>query len=370
MTAAEIEDATADDRRPLLEVVDLRLHYPIKRGVISRTVGHVKAVDGVSFSVYPGETLGIVGESGCGKSSAGRSIIRLETPTSGSVIFDGDDISQAGERSLRRVRSELQMVFQDPYASLNPQLRIGDLLAEPLIAHHRCSRAEAKKRVREILTTVGLNDQYVNRYPHELSGGQRQRVGIARALMLEPKLIVCDEPVSALDVSIQAQVLNLLKDLQEDFGLTYIFISHGLGAIKYISDRIAVMYLGKIMELAPTTEIFNRPSHPYTELLLDAYPEPDPRLRDRERMVIEGDVPSPADPPSGCVFHTRCPYAQEKCRIEVPQLESIDAADSGRGQVACHFPLDKPSRRAFAAPEPARAGRYSATSGHGSGEGA
>ena len=341
---------------PLLEVVDLKLHYPIKRGVIARTIGQVRAVDGVSFQVFPGETLGIVGESGCGKSSAGRSIIRLETPTDGSVIFDGTDISNVGERGLRRIRSDLQMVFQDPYASLNPQLRIGDLLAEPLIAHKKCSRAQAKERVKEILTTVGLNEQYVNRYPHELSGGQRQRVGIARALMLEPKLIVCDEPVSALDVSIQAQVLNLLKDLQDEFGLTYVFISHGLGAIKYISDRIAVMYLGKIMEIAPTSEIFARPTHPYTEVLLDAYPEPNPRLRDRERMVVEGDVPSPADPPSGCVFHTRCPYAQEKCVVEVPQLTTIDPMDAERGQVACHFPLgDKTPRHSAAAPAPGAA---------------
>ena len=324
--------------RPLLEVKDLKVHYPIKRGVISRTVGQVKAVDGVSFAVYPGETLGIVGESGCGKSTTGRSLLRLETPTAGTVIFDGADIFAHSARTMRTLRSQLQMVFQDPYASLNPQLRIGDLLAEPLIAHHRTGRGEARERVRRILQTVGLNEQYVNRYPHELSGGQRQRVGIARALILDPKLVVCDEPVSALDVSIQAQVLNLLRDLQSELGLTYIFISHGLGAIKYISDRIIVMYLGKIMEAAPTTEIFARPKHPYTEVLLDAYPEPNPRMRDRDRIVVEGDVPSPADPPTGCVFHTRCPYAQPICTEEVPQL-----VGNGPGEVACHFPLNGPT---------------------------
>jgi peptide/nickel transport system ATP-binding protein/oligopeptide transport system ATP-binding protein len=228
------------------------------------------------------------------------------------------------------------MVFQDPYSSLNPQIRIGDLLAEPLIAHKRLDRAGARAKAAEMLATVGLPKLSLDRYPHELSGGMRQRVGIARALMLEPRLIVCDEPVSALDVSIQAQVLNLLKDLQGEFGLTYVFISHGLGAIKYISDRIVVMYLGKVMETASTAEIFARPKHPYTEILLDAYPEPDPRLRDRERIIVEGDVPSPANPPPGCVFHTRCPYAQDICRTESPTL---DAAGGARHQVACHFPL-------------------------------
>jgi peptide/nickel transport system ATP-binding protein/oligopeptide transport system ATP-binding protein len=345
----------------LLEVVELKQHYPIKRGVVSRTVGQVRAVDGVSFKVYPGETLGIVGESGCGKSTTGRAIIRLESPTEGSVIFDGTDISAHSQRTMRRLRSQLQMVFQDPYASLNPQLRIGDLLVEPLIAHRRCSRADARMKVSDMLNTVGLNDSYASRYPHELSGGQRQRVGIARALMLEPKLIVCDEPVSALDVSIQAQILNLLKDLQSDLGLTYIFISHGLGAVKYISDRIVVMYLGKIMEVAPTADIFAHPRHPYTEILLDAYPEPNPRLRNRERIVVEGDVPSPSNPPSGCVFHTRCPFAQPVCAEEVPQLRDTSAAlgrdpstdNSSGGQIACHFPLaDRDERVAAAATAP------------------
>ncbi|WP_410786764.1 ABC transporter ATP-binding protein [Kribbella sp. C-35] len=325
-----------EDVGPLLQVRDLRRYYPIRKGVIARTVGHVRAVDGVSFDVYPGETVGIVGESGCGKSTTGRAVVRLEPPTSGSVLFDGTDIATLSTARMRRLRTELQMVFQDPYSSLNPQIRIGDLLAEPLIAHKRLDRAGARAKAAEMLATVGLPKLSLDRYPHELSGGMRQRVGIARALMLEPRLIVCDEPVSALDVSIQAQVLNLLKDLQGEFGLTYVFISHGLGAIKYISDRIVVMYLGKVMETATTAEIFARPKHPYTEILLDAYPEPDPRLRDRERIIVEGDVPSPANPPPGCVFHTRCPYAQDICRTEAPAL---NAAGGARHQVACHFPL-------------------------------
>ncbi|TCC11707.1 ABC transporter ATP-binding protein [Kribbella soli] len=325
-----------EDVGPLLQVRDLRRYYPIRKGVIARTVGQVRAVDGVSFDVYPGETVGIVGESGCGKSTTGRAVVRLEAPTAGSVLFDGTDIATLSPARMRRLRTELQMVFQDPYSSLNPQIRIGDLLAEPLIAHKRLDRAGARAKAAEMLATVGLPKLSLDRYPHELSGGMRQRVGIARALMLEPRLIVCDEPVSALDVSIQAQVLNLLKDLQGEFGLTYVFISHGLGAIKYISDRIVVMYLGKVMETATTAEIFARPRHPYTEILLDAYPEPDPRLRDRERIIVEGDVPSPANPPPGCVFHTRCPYAQDICRAEAPPL---NAAGGARHQVACHFPL-------------------------------
>ncbi|MGW6197516.1 ABC transporter ATP-binding protein [Kribbella sp. NPDC055110] len=325
-----------EDVGPLLQVRDLKRYYPIRKGVVARTVGHVRAVDGVTFDVYPGETVGIVGESGCGKSTTGRAVVRLEPPTSGSVLFDGTDIATLSTARMRRLRTELQMVFQDPYSSLNPQIRIGDLLAEPLIAHKRLDRAGARAKAAEMLATVGLPKLSLDRYPHELSGGMRQRVGIARALMLEPRLIVCDEPVSALDVSIQAQVLNLLKDLQGEFGLTYVFISHGLGAIKYISDRIVVMYLGKVMETASTAEIFARPRHPYTEILLDAYPEPDPRLRDRERIIVEGDVPSPANPPPGCVFHTRCPYAQDLCRTESPAL---DAAGGARHQVACHFPL-------------------------------
>ncbi|MFC7405631.1 ABC transporter ATP-binding protein [Georgenia alba] len=329
-----LEKAGLREGEPLLSVQDLKLHYPIRGGIFSRQVGSVRAVDGVSFEVFPGETLGIVGESGCGKSTTGRAIIRLEDPSAGAVVFGGRDLASLQSRALRKVRLDLQMVFQDPYSSLNPQKRVGDLLAEPLTAHGRVSRKEAGRKVVEMLERVGLSSQFRSRYPHELSGGQRQRVGIARALMLDPTLVVLDEPVSALDVSIQAQVLNLLKDLQRDLGLTYIFISHGLGAVKYISDRIAVMYLGKIMETATTAELFANPRHPYTEILLDAYPAPNPHLRDKERIVVQGDVPNAANPPSGCVFHTRCPFAREKCKTEVPQLEG------GKHAFACHFPLE------------------------------
>lgn len=319
--------------QPLLSVQDLRVHYPIKGGILASQIGAVRAVDGVSFEVFPGETLGIVGESGCGKSTTGRAIIRLEDITSGAVVFEGSDMAALRGARLRQVRLDLQMVFQDPYSSLNPQKRIGDLLAEPLLAHKRVPRSQIRARVDEMLERVGLSSAFRTRYAHELSGGQRQRVGIARALMLDPTLIVLDEPVSALDVSIQAQVLNLLKDLQRDLGLTYLFISHGLGAVRYISTRIAVMYLGKIMEIAPTSELFENPRHPYTEILLDAYPAPNPHLRDKERVVVSGDVPSAAKPPPGCVFHTRCPLAQDKCRTEVPLLQ-------GEGHAfACHFPL-------------------------------
>ncbi len=319
---------------PLLSVQDLKVHYPIRGGILSRQVGAVRAVDGVSFEVFPGETLGIVGESGCGKSTTGRAIIRLEEPTSGAVVFSGTNLADLRHGALRRARLDLQMVFQDPYSSLNPQKRIGDLLTEPLLAHRRASGKEARAKVDAMLERVGLTTQFRNRYPHELSGGQRQRVGIARALMLDPTLVVLDEPVSALDVSIQAQVLNLLKDLQQEFGLTYIFISHGLGAVRYISDRIAVMYLGRIMETATTAELFRSPRHPYTEILLDAYPTPDPHQRDKERIVVQGDVPNAAAPPPGCVFNTRCPRAQDLCRTEEPRLLGESHA------FACHFPLE------------------------------
>jgi oligopeptide/dipeptide ABC transporter ATP-binding protein len=339
---------------PLLSVQDLKLHYPIRGGIISRRTGAVRAVDGVSFDVFPGETLGIVGESGCGKSTTGRAIIRLENPTEGAVVFGGRDLAGLSTKELRRARLDLQMVFQDPYSSLNPQKRVGDLLAEPLVAHGRASRKEAGERVTEMLERVGLSAQFKGRYPHELSGGQRQRVGIARALMLGPTLLVLDEPVSALDVSIQAQVLNLLRDLQAELGLTYVFISHGLGAVRYISDRIVVMYLGKVMEVATTAELFAGPRHPYTEILLDAYPAPNPHLRagegGRERIVVEGDVPNAADPPSGCVFHTRCPFARERCRTEEPRLTTdaqvggqsgeLTVEQGGGHAFACHFPLE------------------------------
>ncbi len=321
---------------PLLSVRDLTIHYPIRKGVFARTVGHVKAVNGVSFDVAPGETVGIVGESGCGKSSTGRALIRLEKITSGRVDFLGRDITAMAEGEFRRLRRDMQMVFQDPFSALNPQKRVGDLLAEPIVVHHLARRRdEVRALVADTLKTVGLTEQFAYRYPHELSGGQRQRVVVARALTTSPKLLICDEPVSALDVSIQAQVLNLLKDLQADLDLAYIFITHGLGAVKYISDRILVMYLGHIVESASTTELFANPRHPYTEVLLNAYPVPDPTVRDRrQRVVIEGEVPSPANPPSGCVFHTRCPSAKDICSVEAPVSQGTSAHS-----FACHFPL-------------------------------
>lgn len=322
-----------DKQTPLLVVEKLKKYYPIKKGIISRTVGHVKAVDGIDFHIYPGETLALVGESGCGKSTTGRAIVQLEPPTEGRVIFAGQDMAALQGAELRKARTDLQIIFQDPYSSLNPRKRIGDLLAEPLLAHKLVPKSEVSQKVDDILEIVGLTKYHKSRYPHEFSGGQRQRIGIARALILRPKLIVCDEPVSALDVSIQAQVLNLLKDLQKEFQLTYLFIAHGLGAVKYISDRIAIMYLGKIVELAQTQEIFKSPRHPYTQALLHAYPLPNPHLRNRERIVMEGDVPNPANPPKGCRFHTRCPLAKEICREQAPDLTKTAHA------VACHFPL-------------------------------
>jgi oligopeptide transport system ATP-binding protein len=318
---------------PLLQVKNLKQYYPITKGILSRTVGHVKAVDGLTFDIFPGETLGLVGESGCGKSTTGRAIVQLEKPTEGEIIFEGKNLADFSTSEMRKIRTDLQIIFQDPYSSLNPRKRIGDLLSEPLLFHKLTDSSEVQKKVADILEIVGLPSSYSSRYPHEFSGGQRQRIGIARALILNPKLIVCDEPVSALDVSIQAQVLNLLKDLQKEFNLTYLFIAHGLGAVKYISDRIAVMYLGNIVEIAKTEDIFKNPKHPYSRALLSAYPVPNPHLRGRERVVIEGDVPNPANPPKGCKFHTRCPFVQSKCMEEVPVLTGTDHT------VACHFPL-------------------------------
>jgi len=332
-TLIEKEEKLEEIKQPLVRIEQLKKYYPIKKGILSKTVGHVKAVDGVDFSIYPGETISLVGESGCGKSTTGRAIVKLDPPTDGKIVFEGKDLATVGSSELRKIRTQMQIIFQDPYSSLNPRKRVGDLLAEPLLAHKLATKEEASKKVEEMLEIVGLTKFHKGRYPHEFSGGQRQRIGIARALMLNPKLIVCDEPVSALDVSIQAQVLNLLKDLQKEFQLTYLFIAHGLGAVKYISDRIAVMYLGKIVEIGKTEEIFKQPKHPYTQALLSAYPVPNPRLRNRERIVLEGDVPSPANPPSGCRFHTRCPMAQAVCKQQEPILNGFEHS------VACHFPL-------------------------------
>jgi len=302
---------------PLLRVEGLTKHFPVTRGVLGRTVGHVRAVDGVSFEIARGETLGLVGESGSGKTTVGRSILRLIEPTAGHVTFDGVDVRGADARELRRLRRSMQIVFQDPYSSLNPRLRVIDLIGEALEVHGIARGAEVEKRVASLLTRVGLSPNVINRYPHEFSGGQRQRIGVARALALEPKLIVCDEPVSALDVSIQAQVVNLLKALGRELELSYLFIAHDLSVVRHLSHRVAVMYLGEIVEVAATERLFARTAHPYTRALLSAIPVPDPRRKHR-RLVLTGDIPSPVNPPSGCRFHTRCPAVMERCRSERP----------------------------------------------------
>ena len=298
---------------PLIEVRNLKKFFPIKRGLLSRTVGEVKAVNDVSFEIKAGETLGLVGESGCGKTTTGRSLLRLIEPTAGSVFFEGKDVTKMDDRQMRRMRREMQIIFQDPYSSLNPRITIGNMLSEIIRFHKlRSSEAEIRDRVEELLVTVGLRAEYSRRYPHEFSGGQRQRIGIARALSVEPKFIVCDEPVSALDVSIQSQVINLLEDLQNRFNLTYLFIAHDLSVVEHISDRVAVMYLGEIVEIATADELYRNPKHPYTQALLSAVPQPDPRLKS-SRVILTGDVPSPANLPSGCYFHPRCPKAFEPC---------------------------------------------------------
>jgi peptide/nickel transport system ATP-binding protein len=322
---------------PLLQVRHVKKYFPIRKGVLQREVAHVHAVDDVTFEVRAGETLGLVGESGCGKSTLGRTLVRLLDPTAGEIVFEGTHIENLGRRRLRPLRSEIQMVFQDPYASLNPRKRVGTIVSDPMRIHDLGTRAEQKRRVGEILETVGLSPEHYNRFPHEFSGGQRQRIGIARALALRPKLIIADEPVSALDVSIQSQMLNLLDDLQNDLRLTYIFIPHDLGVVRHVSDRIAVMYLGKIVELSPAEELYTRPIMPYSEALLSAVPIPDPDLAERrERIVLEGDVPSPINPPSGCRFHPRCRYATDICKQVEPPL-----VDYGNSHLAaCHHPLN------------------------------
>ena len=321
----------------LLEVESLKKYFPIKRGVLNREVARVHAVDDVTFAVKEGETLGLVGESGCGKSTLGRTVVRLLDPTEGRIRFQGHEIAKRGRRELRPLRREMQMVFQDPYASLNPRKRVGSIIATPLAIHGIGDRKERRKRVQELLEVVGLSPEHYNRFPHEFSGGQRQRIGVARALALRPKLIIADEPVSALDVSIQSQMLNLLDDLQNDFNLTYVFIAHDLGVVRHVSDRIAVMYLGKLVEVSPAQELYQRPIMPYTEALLSAVPIPDPDLSDkRERIVLEGDVPSPINPPSGCRFHPRCRYMTDICVEVEPPLVNY-----GNGHLAaCHHPLN------------------------------
>jgi oligopeptide transport system ATP-binding protein len=326
------------NREVVLKAENLVKHYPIKAGVLRRTVGHVKAVDGVSFELYKGETLGIVGESGCGKSSLGRLLMRLEEPTAGTLTFDGVDMYSKKGVEMRRLRRDIQIVFQDPYTSLNPRMTVGDIVGEPFEIHRDVlTRGDRRKRVQQLLDLVGLNPEHINRYPHQFSGGQRQRIGIARGLALNPKVIICDEPVSALDVSVQAQVVNLLGELQSGLGLSYIFIAHDLSVVRHISDRVGVMYLGKLVELGDEDQIYNRPTHPYTQALLSAVPLPDPTLRNsREQIVLTGDVPSPANPPPACRFHTRCWKAQEICSIDEPLL--IERPDGESAHIsACHF---------------------------------
>ena len=326
MAEAQTQESTNGRDDVLVEVNDLQMYFPVTSGIIlQRKVAEIKAVDGVSFFIRKGETLGLVGESGCGKTTTGRCILRLYEPTGGQVKYEGRNLQELDSGEMRAMRRQMQIIFQDPYGSLNPRMTCGDIVGEPLIVHKLTSgKGEYRDRVTELLQVVGLNPYMADRYPHEFSGGQRQRIGIARALAVNPGFIVCDEPVSALDVSIQAQVINLLEELQETFGLTYLFIAHDLSVVRHISDRVAVMYLGHIVEIADRTELYENPLHPYTKALLSAIPIPDPVIEaQRERIILEGDVPSPLNPPPGCVFHTRCPITIDDCQLEVPELREV-----------------------------------------------
>ena len=344
-TTPRVQDAPAPQQSadragaPLLRITDLQKHFPQRRpGIISRPDAPVKAVDGISLDVRRGETVGLVGESGCGKSTAGRTMLRLLEPTGGTIEFDGEDVTKVGGDRLRRLRREMQMVFQDPYGSLNPRHTVGKIIAAPYDIQGIEPEGGVRKAVQDLMERVGLNPEHYNRYPHEFSGGQRQRIGVARAIALRPKLLVCDEPVSALDVSIQAQVINLLEDIQDEQGIAYVFVAHDLSVVRHISDRVVVMYLGKVMEEADRDTLYEAPLHPYTHALLSAVPVPDPdREAKRDRILLTGDLPSPQNPPSGCVFRTRCPKAQEKCAVEVPLPVEIQPGH----RVACHFPEER-----------------------------
>jgi len=317
---------------PIVEVKNVKKYFPVKSGLFKRKKDFVKAVDDISFSIHHGETFGIVGESGSGKSTLGRTILRLNEPTDGKIFYDGEDISHIKQHDMRDYRRHMQMVFQDPFSSLNPRMRVGELIEEPMIIHQYGDSSTRKKRIQNLLETVGLPAGAAEKFPHEFSGGQRQRIGIARSLAIQPKFIIADEPVSALDVSIQSQILNLISDLQEEFNLTYLFIAHDLSVVKHISDRVGVMYLGKMMELSPKRSLFNNPLHPYTRSLLSAVPIPDPHAK-RERIILKGDIPSPVNPPSGCVFRTRCPMAFERCATEIPEMNKVEEGH----YVACHL---------------------------------